>query len=393
MSDVLQRVPVASSDVGQVEMADAPALRTQLIDRNEFASLTPHWQRLADRCIEDNVYYSPHYALSLVETVARRVNMRMLTVWTGNTLVALLPVTTAAFSVPGMIPVGQGWQTLFTFNCTPLIDRHQPVLAASALIEGLAGLRRGEWVIPLLNVDGAAFGALTEALKRRGVPWLILSEFQRASLARGPSFESHMHEHLSSKRRRELARNRRRLAELGRVSIETHLSGPGLASAVEAFLKLEAGGWKGRRGTALSCRDDTRQFALKAFNSDDSKACRADVLLLNGTPIAAGIIVFAGKTGFTVKNAYDETYAAYGAGLLLEVEVLKSFLAEHWAERLDSATSGRHVIDTLWPGRMRVGDLAFSFSSPAPGLRLSAYARSRLAVSKAKTAVKRLLNR
>ena len=363
------------------------------VDRHGLPSLIPPWKDLAGRSIEDNVYYTPHYALALIETVARHASVKILTIWNDGALVALLPVKRRTMSLPGLVPLGHAWQTLFTFSCTPLIDRQQPALSASALLDGLAGLGPGEWVFPQMNVEGPAFCALTEALDKRAVPWLKLNAFQRASLNSGQSFESHMQDHLSSKRRRELARNRRRLEERGQVTIESHQSGPGLAKAVDAFLRLEAGGWKGKRGTALSCREDTREFALKAFNSEENKVCRADLLLLDGTPIAAGIIVFAGSTGFTVKNAYDESYAAFSAGLLLEVEVLKSFLAEPWADRLDSATSGSHVIDGLWPGRIEVADLAFSFSSAAPRLRLFTYARSTLAMSKAKSALKRLLNR
>jgi hypothetical protein len=38
--------------------------------------------------------------------------------------------------------------------------------------------------------------------------------------------------------------------------------------------------------------------------------------------------VFAGGTGFTVKCTYDEAYRSYSAGMLLETEVIRSFVAE-----------------------------------------------------------------
>jgi hypothetical protein len=369
------------------------AYRSKLVEAAELSSLVPDWQDLAGRSIEANVYYEPHYALALIDTVARRTNVKFLTVWNGDLLVALLPVRRPACAVPGLVPSGRAWQSLFTFSCTPLIDRSQPEPSAAALLAGLAGLASGEWVIPRLNVNGPACRALTGALGDRGAPWRYLAAFQRASLATGQSFESHLQQHLGSKRRRELARNRRRLEERGQVTHESHSSGPSLARAVDAFLRLEAGGWKGKRGTALLCDKDTRDFAVRAFNSQHEGVCRADLLLLDGTPIAAGLTVFAGRTGFTVKNAYDEAYASFSAGLLLEVEVLRSFLTERWAERLDSATSGSHVIDSLWPDRIEVADLAFSLSRVAPRLRLAAYAQSASFKSRAKSSLKRLLNR
>jgi hypothetical protein len=142
---------------------------------------------------------------------------------------------------------------------------------------------------------------------------------------------------------------------------------------VSAFLKIEASGWKGKRGTALACDDKTRKFAIKAFTGEAANSiCRADVLMLNDAPIAVSLITFAGRTGFSVKCSYDEAYRSYGAGLLLEIEVIRSFLSKDWASRLDSATAGTHVIDSLWPGRIEVADLMFSLSPRFPELRLSA---------------------
>jgi hypothetical protein len=73
-------------------------------------------------------------------------------------------------------------------------------------------------------------------------------------------------------------------------------------------------------------------------------------------------MALAGDTGFTVKCAFDEAYRNYSAGLLLEVEVIRSLIAEKWARRLDAATAGPHVVDDLWPGRVIVADLIFSLA-------------------------------
>ena len=369
------------------------AFRIVWVDRPGLPALLPHWIGLVERNAEDNVYYAPHYAIPLLETVASNVGIRILTVWSGEILVGLFPITPNSLSFPGLIPAGQAWQTLFTFNCMPLIDRHDPLKTASALIKGLAGLRSGEWVIPEMNVDGPVWRAMIEALDAQAMPWLMLNEFDRAMLTAEGSYEDHVQRHLSSKRRRDLARNRRRLEERGQVSTETHLSGESLATAAEAFLRIEEGGWKGKRGTALASRDDTRQFALRAFNSANNNDVRIDLLLVNGTPIAAGVIVFAGGTGFTIKNAYDEAYAGYSAGLLLEMEVLRSLLTGKWAEKLDSATNGAHVIDGLWPRRRRVADLVFSSASARGRAGLAAYRRASSIRNWTRSGLKKLLKR
>jgi CelD/BcsL family acetyltransferase involved in cellulose biosynthesis len=202
-----------------------------------------------------------------------------------------------------------------------------------------------------------------------------------------------MSRHVRAKRRRDLARNRRRLEELGRVAHESHSCGEGLDRAVAAFLAIEAKGWKGRRGTALDCDERTRAFALRAFTGDKAESiCRADMLTLDGVPVAVGLTVFAGGTGFTVKCTYDEAYAGYAVGLLLEVEVIRSFLTEGWAGRLDSATAGAHAVDSLWPGRCQVADLMFSLSPWRPQTHLSALTATERMRRSAKAAIRSALD-
>ena len=198
--------------------------------------------------------------------------------------------------------------------------------------------------------------------------------------------------HVSSKRRREIGRNRRRLEELGIVTFTSADNGPLLASAVETFLALETSGWKGARGTALACQPASLAFARATFNADAPGESRVDLLALDGKPVAASLAVLSGGTAFTIKGGYNEAYASYGVGLLLEVEILRSFLTERWADRLDAATSGGHAIDNLWPGRMVVGHLAFSFARGSRH-RAIGLARKSALVARSKSMIRAFLRR
>ncbi len=369
-------------------------LKGEVLGRAALPSLAPAWEDLCANSVEDNVYYSPRYARALLDTVADNENVSFAVVWDERSLVALLPFIRPKFAIPLLRPSGRAWQTNYTFSCMPLLDKVYRTDAAAILVDILASFGGGEWVIPRVNVQGEACRAMTEALTRMGLPWAFSGHFQRAILERAGSFDEHMRRHVSSKRSKDLARNRRRLEQLGHVGHESHRSGEELERAVSAFLTIEAGGWKGTSGTALACHDKTRRFAEQAFTGDDRNSiCRADVLTLNGTPIAVSLVTFAGQTGFTVKCTYDEAYRSYGAGLLLEVEVIRSFLSENWASRLDSGTDGAHVIDSLWPGRIEVADLIFSLSSARPELRLAALQRCDQMTRKVKSAIKNMVEK
>ncbi len=350
---------------------DVSGVVTIVLDRTMLPSLLPQWNNLCQRSAEDNVYYTPNYMLPLLDTVAANTDVRILTGWDGDQLIAMLPVVVKGIAVPGITAAAKAWQTDYTFNCLPLLDAGQTEAAAGAIIDALSTLTRAECVFPEVNSDGPVCLALQRALAARGAPLSLERKFERASLSVGPSFEEHMTSHVSAKRRRELSRNRRRLEEMGRLTLRTERSGPGLAEAVQSFLFLEASGWKGKRRTALACDAVTRSFAERAFGpSGGEHTSRVDLLLLDGKPIAGGVIVFSGSTGFTVKGAYDEAYSSYGAGLLIEQDVIRSFLTERWAQRLDAATNGSHVIDYLWPDRVNVADLVFSLAQTSASLRL-----------------------
>ena len=369
-----------------------PGLRGEVLGRDALPTLLPAWKDLCGRSVEDNVYYSPRYARALLDSVERCRNVRFAAVWDGAGLVALLPFTRMKLALPGLRPAARAWQSKYTFSCTPLLDRHGAAEAAASLLEVLASVSNAEWIVPFVNTEGEACRALTAGLAQRGLPWAFLGRFQRAALEPGCSFDEHMKRHLSAKRRKELARQRRRLEELGKVVHEIHRFGEGLDRAISAFLDIEASGWKGERGTALACDELSRKFAVDAFTGSQADSiCRADVLSLDRKPIAVSLAVFAGRTGFTVKCCYDEAYRNYGVGLLLETEVIRSFLSEAWASRLDSATTEAHVIDGFWPGRIDVADLIFSLSPRRPELYLSAFRASEQLRRSAKASIKRLV--
>src|SRR5205814_6459665 len=114
----------------------------------------------------------------------------------------------------------------------------------------------------------------------------FLTGCRRATPEVGPTFDEHMNLHVGSNRRKGLARTRRRLEEVGKVAHESYSCGEGLERAVATFLKIEASGWKGKRGTALDCDEQTRQFARSTFTGDETNSiCRADMLSVSGVPI------------------------------------------------------------------------------------------------------------
>lgn len=382
-------LPISNTEQSRKENPIGKSVLSQL----EVTEIADHWDRLDQQKVEDNIYYSRRYSNALLGHLGQKQKVSFVAAWENEELIGLLPVTRKSFWLPYVIPAGAAWITPYTFSCLPILSKNAPMRAAEGLLDSLAQLGISDWCIKDFYLSGPTHSAFCAALNLKKIAWRKVSKYQRAMFEKGPSFEEHVKDFVPSKRRRDLARNRRRLEELGVVTHETHTEGVGLEKAVQAFLDLEKGGWKGERGTAFACRTDTLNFAKEIFRPASGARVRSDLLLLDGTPIAAGMIVFDGDTGFTIKGAYDEAFTSYSVGLLLEMVVAEAFLDGNWAKKLDSATAGSHVIDFLWPERQEVGDLYFSFR---PG-RDANYLRSFETVDRMKmqlkARIKKLLRR
>ncbi|MEX0697946.1 MAG: GNAT family N-acetyltransferase [Dongiaceae bacterium] len=192
---------------------------------------------------------------------------------------------------------------------------------------------------------------------------------------------------MPTRRRKEVQRQLRRLADLGAVTIET--ATPPTPSALESFLTLESAGWKGRAGTALASSRATAAFVRSAVASRaTSGAARIDMLTVDGRPVAMLVSFIAGATAFTWKIAYDETFARFSPGAQLMLEAAKRIFAETSVSRIDScADAGHPMIDRLWPGRMVVGTLVIG--PPGGGLLYRAGVAAAKAEAMARASLKR----
>lgn len=333
------------------------------LDRDGLLGLGAEWQELTERALEENAYFSPRYVRGLAELIAPEAKLRAIAVRQEERLVGLLPYVSERWRWAGLAEVNAVWTTKYSFASTPLIDRDCPGATIDAMVAAMADgpARSRFWLFPQLQIDGPVAAALREALAVRGLQSATLNVFERAVLKQGKSFDEHMAAHVSSKRRRELKRCRKRLQESGALEFRSFREGAGLDQAVDDFLRIERSGWKGEQGTALDCVRNGRAFASATLGGSGlHRVGRADVLTLDGMAVAVSLSIQTGRTAFTIKCAFDERFRAEGLGLLLEEDVIRDFLEGDWADCLDSATQAGHVIQSLWGDTIRIADFLFA---------------------------------
>jgi CelD/BcsL family acetyltransferase involved in cellulose biosynthesis len=315
------------------------------------------WRALAARALEPNVFYEPAFALPAAAVFGHSVDAALVWSPTGQ-LMGLFPARRERrYGVPPA--VFTGWTHPYAPLGTPLVDRDAPEAVIAAWLDAMARAPEMPAVMLLPFIpDGPFAHALSAVLVRRGARSHAFGRHRRAMLAPARSRTSYLEQALGAKKRKELRRQRNRLADDGEVVCATATLPPAIASGIGDFLALEARGWKGRAGTAALGHDAVCHFVERAVTglAGEGKA-RIDRLRIGERTIAATVTLRSGATAWTWKIAYDEAFGRFSPGVQLMMELTDSLLSEQAIARVDSCATADHpMIDHLWRERLELAD-------------------------------------
>ncbi|MGP0092050.1 MAG: GNAT family N-acetyltransferase [Xanthobacteraceae bacterium] len=370
----------------------APADTLLRIEWRPLASLTDivdDWRRLVARALEPNVFYEPAFALAAAPALGADVRCGL--VWAGSNapaLVGLFPARIAArYGLPLRVLVG--WTHPFAPLGTPLVDRDlaQPVIGAWLNHVARDPALPPTVLLPLVPDQGAFAAALEAALARGEFCSKAFDHHQRALLAplSGEGATDRPHQNyleraLPGKKRKEFRRQSRRLEETAQAPLSTTSDSAAIGDALVNFLTLEAGGWKGRAGTAAIGDEAIRAFLTRAVMglAAEGKAA-VHRLMVGDRAVAAAIILRSGDRAWFWKIAYDETLARFSPGVLLAADVTDALVADPAVACADSCATPDHpMIDHLWRERLALSDrliavggsrLTFAFVRRLEGMR------------------------
>lgn len=132
-------------------------------------------------------------------------------------------------------------------------------------------------------------------------------------------------ERLSAGRRSDFRRARRNAEKLGPVTSEVLSPGPNeLAPLLDAALRVEAAGWKGKRGTALA-QDAVRGAFFRSYAAAAAERgiLRLCLLRIGGAAAAMQVAVEYGNRFWLLKIGYDDRFARASPGQLLMLETVR----------------------------------------------------------------------
>ncbi len=333
---------------------------------------------LATNCAEPNPFYHP----ALLDPA--------LAAFDADRAVQIIEARDASGALIGRLPVAQSgrhgrfpirhsvnWQHHHCFFGAPLLRAGQE---REAWPDILAALDAAPWSGAFLHLrgidaDGPVVAALQALCAAQGRRFEEVGRYQRALLRSDLDADAYWTDNVRAKKRKELRRLQSRLVELGEVASANLTDASQLDAWVDAFLMLEAKGWKGEQGTALGSRAEDTAF-LRAACAAAMKAGLLDMLRIDcaGQPIAMLINFVGAQGGFSFKIAIDPEFARYSPGVLIEQHNLARVLDAKVAPWMDSCAAPDHpMIDSLWGERRTIAQYRIGLNKgPLAGLALPA---------------------
>ena len=325
--------------------------------------LEPELDFLTARAIDQNIFFAPQFLVPAMPRLDER-QVRLMVIRdegpSRSRLRFLMPYSierTGLFAGPSVI---RAWTHPFGPLGTPLVDSDDPTATIENLLQTLSRKELGfpsVLVLPELRIDEPFARTLLATAKRLGLPFASAHGFDRASLDAGPG--ASMADVLSSKRRRELQRQRRLLEAKGVVTFDVARTPLDVRPAMEEFLTLEASGWKGRERSALIMDRYRAAFARESVHKLAEKdRVRIFTLRLDGVAIASLVAFVVGGEAFAWKMGFDETHSAASPGLQMMVQVTEALMMDPAVTRADSCAVPDHfLMNRLWKQRLPIQTL------------------------------------
>ncbi len=321
------------------------------------------WNDLASRALEPNVFLEPQFALSLAGSDSGGATPLFLLVWEVGPLSArgrLIALWALVFPRTIFGRTVKAWVHDFCCSGAPLLDKENGSAGLELIIRWLKLQTRQICSLSTRQLleTGPTFALMYEYAQKNRLPFSVLTQYERAAL-NASNVGADAHDSISPKKKKELKRQLRRLNDLGYVTFGLAEDGSALRDQIEAFLVLEAKGWKGRKGGAFLNAPSLPHFvrtALRALGREGE--CQLYWLAVDGRMIAANIVLLVGDAAFFWKTVYDEDFGFASPGVLLTLEMTDRLLKEPRILAVDSCAVADHpMIDHIWRERLQMADV------------------------------------
>ncbi|KUR70604.1 cellulose biosynthesis protein CelD [Novosphingobium fuchskuhlense] len=326
------------------------------------------WDALAARAGTPNPFFESWYLLPGLARFDPRGRLQIAALRSGEEAAGLAPLQRAGRYGKHPLPHLAVWLHANAFLGAPLVAAGYEETFWEALLDwadrhASAALFLHAAALPL---DAALTDALLAVGARQRRRVVLVHREERAMLASPLGPAAYLEHALPGKKRKELRRQQARLAEQGALAFVRRQDSEEIAGWIEQFLALEARGWKGSAGSALACAGETAGLFRTSMTAAAERGCLERLSLeLDGQPIAMLATLISPPGAFSYKTAFDEHFARFSPGVLLQLENL-ALLERAGVRWADSCAAPDHpMIDSLWRERRVIGRYSIAIGGAA----------------------------
>ena len=323
-----------------------------------FAALPGNaWHLLATSAASPNPFYERWFLLPSLEAFDPDGDIALALLIDGGQLCGLMPVQRSSAYHGRRIPHLAAWMHPNMFCGVPLVIAGYEAKFWTACLDHFDTEAGGSLFFHLCQVspDDPVIRNLRQVCDRANRPLRTAYAAERALLESTQSPERYLACSMTTKARKELRRQRKRVSESGSLSVVRHRCDEGIDDWVDAFLALEERGWKGEAGSAIAADPRTKEVFRKALESAAALG-RLERLTLtcDDAPIAMLATFLTPPGSFAFKTTFDEDFARYSPGLQLQVENLALLEDENirWCD--SCAVPGHSMIERIWSERRKI---------------------------------------
>jgi CelD/BcsL family acetyltransferase involved in cellulose biosynthesis len=201
------------------------------------------------------------------------------------------------------------------------------VEAAGELGRALAARRALQIVFEYVDAEAPVLQACLEPCRARGCR-LLTRAMRLSPYVPLDQDVSEFEQTLTSKRRSNLRRVRRRLESRGELSLEVADGTERLDELLAEGFRVEGAAWKEASSTAISSRPETRRFYTAAARwAAENALLRLAFLRLDGAPVAFDYCLEDDGCHYLLKTGYDPQYRSDAPGMLMRYEMIRRAFA------------------------------------------------------------------
>ncbi|MDA0283597.1 MAG: GNAT family N-acetyltransferase [Planctomycetota bacterium] len=328
------------------------------------------WAELESRSVEGNAFLSPHFVIPAVTHLEGAYEQKPLILAVESTDGSEL-LAVGLFEQSGnsrLLPLThlRSWRCEHTFHDGLLVDRDRGTEALVVLFDWLSRQNRRWHGIAFTDrsADGKLNQMLGEAAATTGAVWFEDWHRERAVIPVNDVPEDCLRSLYSKNRRRNFKRSMKQLEASGKVCFSLLGAGSTTDGHIEAFLQLEAMGWKGAAGTSLLSTGSSEKFCREmAVRFADDRRLIICELSVDGVPIASSLNMQSNSDVFGFKIGWNPEFADCSPGLLNELHFLQS-CREHLPDvnLIDSCAKPGSYVEDVWPWKRRLTTGVFTTS-------------------------------